>query len=190
MIKPMRKLAHSSRILAGLLAVAACSSPQEPAASAGDFHELPADQIMTDVVFRPTNGGIATALLHADTVYMKKDSSRYDLVGVDLDFYDATGGLSGTLTSATGEYATTTQAMVAHGDVVLVTKDENGADRRIETEELHYDPTTRQVWSDVPTVMHTADGVMRGTSFRSDDGFNNVTIPGYRGPIPGIRIQF
>jgi LPS export ABC transporter protein LptC len=183
----MRKLARSPWLLA---AVAACSSPQEPAAVAGDFRELPADQVMTDVVFRPTNGGIATALLHADTVYMYQDSSRYDLVGVDLEMYDETGALSGTLTARTGEYSTLDQAMVGRGDVVLVTQDEQEGERRIETEELHYEPATRQIWSDVPTVMYTAQGPMRGTSFRSDDSFSNVNIPGYRGPIPGVRIQF
>jgi LPS export ABC transporter protein LptC len=179
----MRKLARSTWMIAAL--AAACSSPQEPAAVAGDFEELPADQIMTDVVFRPTNGGIATALLHADTVYMYQDSSRYDLVGVDLEMYDETGALSGTLTSKTGEYSTINQAMVGRGDVVLITQDAQDGERRIETEELHYDPSMRRIWSDVPTVMYTAQGPIRGSSFSADDGFNNVTVTQYRGALPG-----
>jgi LPS export ABC transporter protein LptC len=164
---------------------AACGgSPQEPVAT-GDFVPLPSD-IMTKVVFKPTTNGVQTALLRSDTVYMRRDSARYDLIGVDLQTFDETGRLSATLTSRTGEYSTVGQEMVARGNVVLVTTD----GRRIETEELHYDPNTRRIWSDVPTTVHEDGYVMRGTSFTADDGFRNVNIPGYRGPIPGARIRF
>ena len=166
------------------LAAACGGSPQEPAVS-GDFVPLPAD-VMTDVVFKPTTNGVQTALLRSDTVYQPRDSSRYDLVGVDLQTFDVTGRLSATLTAETGEYNSTGQQMVARGNVVLITQD----GRRIETEELHYDPNTRRIWSDVPTTVYEGDLVMRGTSFTADDGFNNVNIPGYRGPIPGARIRF
>lgn len=165
--------------------VTACgSSPQEPTAT-GDFVPLSSD-VMVGVVFKPSTDGVQTALLYSDTVYMRRDSSRYDLVGVDLKTYDVTGRLSATLTSETGEYSTVGQKMVARGNVVLITTD----GRRIETEELHYDPNTRRIWSDVPTTVYEEGYVMRGTSFTADDGFRNVNIPGYRGPIPGARIRF
>lgn len=179
----MRYLANSWLIAA---LVAACGgSPQEPAVT-GDFVPLPSD-VMTDVVFRPTTDGVQTALLRSDTVYMRRDSSRYDLVGVDLEMFDSSGKLSATLTSKTGEYSTVGQAMVARGNVVLITVDGN---RRIETEELHYDPNTRRIWSDVPTVMREEGNVYRGNAFTADDGFRNVNIPGYRGALPGVRFQF
>jgi LPS export ABC transporter protein LptC len=185
MIKRMRELTRYVWLLAA--SSAACGgSPQEPASN-GDFFELPADQVMTDVTFLPTNGGIATALLRSDSVYMAKDSARYDLVGVDLQIFDETGQLSATLTSTTGEYSTNDQAMVARGNVVLITVEEQ---RRIETEELHYDPSSRRIWSDLSTVMHTRDGPIRGTAFTADDGFVNVNITGYRGPVPGVRMEF
>jgi len=181
-MKPMRYLA----MLWTIVALAACGgSPQEPAAT-GDFRPLPSD-IMTNVTFRPTTDGVQTALLRSDTVYMRKDSARYDLIGVDLQMFDETGQLSATLTSETGEYSTLGQEMVARGNVVLITVDD---ERRIESEELYYDPNTRRVWSDVATVMYEGGHAYRGTAFTADDGFRNVTIPGYRGALPGVRFQF
>jgi LPS export ABC transporter protein LptC len=179
----MRYLASPWMIVA--LAAACGGSPQEPAVT-GDFVPLPSD-VMTDVVFKPTTNGVQTALLRSDTVYMRRDSARYDLVGVDLQMFDTSGKLSATLTSETGEYSTVGQAMVARGDVVLITV-EGG--RRIETEELHYDPNTRRVWSDVATTVTEQGTVMRGHAFSADDGFRNVNVPGYRGPIPGVRFRF
>jgi LPS export ABC transporter protein LptC len=170
---------------ATVLAAACSGSPQEPVR--GEFHELPADNVMTDVIFRPTSEGVRSAVLRSDTVYVYEDSAEYKLVGVDLEMFDENGRSTATLTSERGAFNTATEQMVALGDVVLITLEE---ERRIETEELHYDPSSRRVWSDVPTVMHTKDGPQRGTSFRADDQFRNVTVVGFQGRIPGLRLDF
>jgi LPS export ABC transporter protein LptC len=180
---------HYLRVIIGgaaALFAAACSgSPQEPVP--GDFHELPADNVMANVVFRPTSDGVRSAVLRSDTVFVYDDSAEYKLVGVDLEMYDENGRMTATLTSQRGSFNTATELMVALGDVVLITLEE---ERRIETEELHYDPTNRRVWSDVPTVMYDENGPQRGTSFRADDQFRNVTIVGFKGRIPGLRLDF
>ncbi|MGH7506951.1 MAG: LPS export ABC transporter periplasmic protein LptC [Longimicrobiales bacterium] len=174
------------RLAAAALLVVACGgSPQEPVA--GDFHELPADNVMTNVEFRPTSNGVRSAILRSDTVYAYEDSAEYKLVGVDLEIFDESGRRTATLTSERGEFNTATEAMVALGNVVLITVQD---ERRVETEELHYDPSSRQIWSDVPTVMHTKDGPQRGTSFRADDQFQRVQVIGFEGKIPGLRMEF
>jgi hypothetical protein len=74
--------------------------------------------------------------------------------------------------------------MVAIGNVVLITNNL----RKIETEELHYDPNTRRMWSDV-TTRHTYEGrVQIGDSFQSDDEFTRVVVQNPRGDV-GITIK-
>jgi hypothetical protein len=75
--------------------------------------------------------------------------------------------------------------MVARGNVVLVTVDGN---RRILTEELHYDPRTARLWSDVPTVMYEGESRLEGQGFRSDDQMKNIEI--FKGTGENIKIEF
>ena len=78
-----------------------------------------------------------------------------------------------------------TQKMVARGDVVLVLAD----GRRIETEELNYEPETGRVWSDVPTRMLWSPGcVSTFSTFTVDDKFRNPTGTDGRGCLPGLRL--
>jgi hypothetical protein len=78
-----------------------------------------------------------------------------------------------------------TNRMIARGSVVLVVKGANG--RTVYTEELHYDPNQKQVWSDVQTRMVFPDGRQNTVkSFRSDDQFDNFTAEGLTGST-GIR---
>jgi LPS export ABC transporter protein LptC len=151
------------------------------------YIELPADQVFVDVTQSLNTAGVRAALLRADTVYMFNDSAKAHLRILDLTVYDEDGVVKTTVRSQRGELHTVTEAMVARGNVVVVT--DAGA-RRIETEELHYDPSRNQIWSDVPFVMHENGSVTRGQSFRSDSEFRNFEAIGATGRIPGLRFQF
>ena len=107
---------------------------------------------------------------------------------VNLTLFDEAGGESAQLTSREGDFSNNTQAMIARGNVVLVTRGANP--RTIETEELHYDPNTKRIWSTRPTVMRSADGILRGTGFESDDQFQNVRVTNATSEGGGMRIQF
>ena len=97
--------------------------------------------------------------------------------------------LTSTLTSDEGEFNRDTQKTVARGNVVLVIPDPNG--RTVWTEELHYDPTTKRLWSDVATRMRMNSGLeFNGVRFTADDEFRNVNVPGGSGtnlPLPVNR---
>jgi LPS export ABC transporter protein LptC len=164
--------------------LAACGRTQAP--TDAEFRELPADQIMVDVIHTPTSDGIRSALGKYDTVYVFEDSTKLHLKGVNLEMFDGTGRKSATLTSTTGQLNTDTQAMVARGNVHLVTHD----NRIIETEELHYDPTSRRIWSDVATTQRYQGDVLRVDGFKSDDQFNKIEFIGAQGRLPGTRVQF
>jgi LPS export ABC transporter protein LptC len=157
-----------------------------PAQSTGD---LPADQIVYGLRHAMTQEGIRKAVLQSDSAYVVDDGRRFDLHSVNLEFFDETGRRAGELTSIEGEYATATGLFVARGTVVLVTTGPQG-NRRLETEELHYDPNADQIWSPVPFVMREGGQTSRGQSFRSDTQFRNFTIQGARGAIPSGELTF
>jgi LPS export ABC transporter protein LptC len=171
--------------LAGVAVLGACDDSTAPIAQ--DFESLPADQIFLDADYKITSDAVRRAHLLADTAFMFQDSSTTHLRVVHLEMFDDDGNLTSTLTSDEGEFNTTTQKTVARGNVILVLPDPDG--RTVWTEELHYDPTTKRIWSDVPmrTVM-TSGKEFHGQGFTSDDQFINFTITGGAGtglPMPG-----
>ncbi|MDQ3555808.1 MAG: LPS export ABC transporter periplasmic protein LptC, partial [Gemmatimonadota bacterium] len=124
-----------------------------------------------------TRGGVREAVLRSDTAYFRESANEADLVGVKLDFFDENGAPSGQLTSRTGHYDLRTGAMTATGSVVLDI-DMEGRQRRIETEELHYDLKGDRIWSDKATTSREGATVYRGSSFTSDARFRNVQVQG------------
>jgi LPS export ABC transporter protein LptC len=171
-------------LVAALLA-AACGGAAGP--TAAGYRELPSNQLLVGVTQEMSSNGVRSALLVSDTVYMFNDSSKAHLRGVFLTLYDEDGVVTSTLRSESGELDTDTERMVARGNVVLIAE---GGDRRIESEELHYDPQTRKLWSDVPFVMNTRGEISRGISFESDDQFRNVFVRQPAGRMEGLRFDF
>ena len=171
-----------------LLALAGACGGSTSDPMVAEFQELPADQIMEGVEFSSTSAGVRSARLVSDTAYMFDDSTAMHLRGVDLEMYDETGRRTAHITSQTGVFDQNTQRMIATGSVVLVILADG---RKIETEELHYDPETRRVWSDVDTRMTEPDGnVATFESFTADDQFTNVQTRGARGGRPRTNISF
>lgn len=167
-----------------LLVFAACNGPTATVTT--DYVSLPADQVMYGMEHNMSSSGIRTAHLKADTALMYNDSTSIQLRVVDLDVFDEQGAVRADLTSVSGELDQRTNHMVARGNVVLVVKGENG--RTIYTEELHYDPNQKQIWSDVKIRQVFPDGRQNtATSFRSDDQFKNFTAQGVTGSAGAIR---
>jgi LPS export ABC transporter protein LptC len=152
-----------------------------------DFQEVPADLVMIDMVSFMTSNGVRKARLQGDTAHVYDDSGKVVVRGVNLLFFDEEGNQSGSLTSRTGDFNTTTQAMIARGNVVLVT---TVGQRRIETEELHYDPQSHRLWSEVKTLMIEGGSRVTGDGFNADDKFSNVQVRNARGRVEGLKIQF
>ncbi|MGH7553411.1 MAG: LPS export ABC transporter periplasmic protein LptC [Longimicrobiales bacterium] len=167
-----------------LVATTACNRRTDPVSA--DYQNLPADQIMIGATHSPTSDGIRSAIGTYDTVYVFQDSSKLDLRGVNLQLFDATGRQTATLTARTGEMNTATEAMVARGDVQLVTLTDG---RIIRTEELHYDPAGRRIWSDVATTMRHQGQDLQADGFSSDDQFKQIQFTRLRGRLPG-RVSF
>jgi LPS export ABC transporter protein LptC len=165
--------------------LAACGGPTGPVNE--HYESLPADQMFFGVDHSITVGGIRQALLRSDTTLMFNDSAMVALRGVNLEIYTEDGSLRATLTSLTGELDQASRRMVSRGSVVLVVHGPQG--RTVWTEELHYDPQQKRIWSDVQTRTRTDRGEeLTGDGFSSDEQFQNFRIQNPRGT--GLRIEF
>jgi len=170
-----------------LSGVGACGGPQSgPTASVG-FRTLQSDQVVIGFEQYITENGQNKVILRGDTAYVFEDSSTARIRKLNLTLYNETGQVSARLNSDSGVVNTFTRAMIARGRVVLTTEQDG---RRIETEELHYDPQAHRVWSTVPVVQHFQNGVINGTGFEADDKFYNVRINNARSTGGGLRITF
>lgn len=182
----MRKnIGRTAIVLAGL-ALAACGSQSTTPGAVADAAQLPADQVVFELRHNMTKDGVRTGVLNSDTAFLYESNRRMDLRGVSLRFFSDTGVESGVLTSDAGQYDVGTGSFVARGDVVLITQGPDG-ERRLETEELHYDVEQDRLWSDVPFVLREGGSTTRGSSFESDAEFRNwsVTAPQTEGGMRG-----
>jgi LPS export ABC transporter protein LptC len=171
-------------LAAAPLLLTGCSSGIEPTAEVQS--DMQADQIMVHVKQWLTKDGVRAALVQADTAFVYQDSSMVHAKGVHVIMYDEQGNVNGDLTSQTGDINMRTEAMIAWGNVVLVNQQTN---RRIETEELHYDPQSDRIWSDVATTMTENGTVVHGTGFNSDTQFTKVHVQNPRGTTQGVKVQ-
>lgn len=156
--------------IAGL--AAACGDGSDAVAGSG-FRSLPADQVVFNLETDMKDLGVLRARLHADTAHIWEDSAKTLMFPVDLKLYDDNGAETAHLTAREGELDSRTNAMVARGDVVLVAPERR---RRILTEELHYDPRSGRIWSDVHTVFFDGDSRMEGQGFRADDRMHDIEV--------------
>jgi LPS export ABC transporter protein LptC len=172
-------------ILIVFIALVACRGATEPAT--GFYESLPADQVLMGVNHAVTVDGIRRSLLRSDTTLVFNDSAAVQLRGVNLEIYGEEGNLRATLTSLAGTLNQNTNQMVARGNVVLIVHGPQG--RTVWTEELHYDPGQKRIWSDVRTRTRTDRGEnLTGEGFSSDEEFRNFQIRQPAGT--GIRIEF
>ena len=169
------------------IAASACGGQEIGPLGGAGFETLPADQVIAGFEQYATENGLNKAIMRGDTAYIFEDSSVAHVKTVNLVLYDEAGTVNARVTARTGRLNTFTQAMTATGNVVLVTEKDG---RRIETDELNYDPTTHRVWSTVRTVQRYQGSTFTGTGFEADDKFENVRVIGARTTGGGLRITF
>ncbi|HUF70486.1 MAG TPA: LPS export ABC transporter periplasmic protein LptC [Longimicrobiales bacterium] len=162
-----------------ILALAACRGVTDEPTGDG-YQDLRSDKIMIDATHNATNNGVRSAIGQYDTVYVFDDSTVYHVKGVNLQTFDVDGRHSSTITADSGSLNQATDALIARGSVVLVT--ENLC--TIRTEELNYDPGTRQLWSELPTRFEWDGRITTADRFRADDGFRNINATNVRGQMP------
>lgn len=174
------------RWVAALLmgAAAACGGGEDPVAERG-FRDLPADHVVWGQDTDIKDMGSLRARIHADTAYVWEDSARTLMFPIEVRLYDDNGAQTAHLTADEGELDSITNKMVARGNVILITE---GEERRLLTEELHYDPQRGRIWSDVATVMYQGDTRLEGTGFRANEDMTDIEVFGSTGE--NLEIEF
>lgn len=163
--------------LIALLLAGCGDAPATPVASE-DLLEMSSDMVGYETRTILTTDGVKSGLIEADTTYFFEDSTLVHMNGVDMVTYTDQGAVRATITADRGRYDQRTQQMHAQGNVVLILPDDG---RRLESPELHYDPESQRIWSDSATTYLNASQVTRGSCFKSDMTFRNITVCDIRG---------
>jgi LPS export ABC transporter protein LptC len=178
-------------LLVASLAMVACGAVDQGPVAGEDLADMRADNIATGIVHYVTRDGLRQAVLEADSGYFYEDSSHVQLAVVHLTLFQGGGEKAADLTAEQGELNQRTEAMVARRNVVLVTVD----GRRVETEELHFDPRQQRIWSDVATVLIEPDGSrLTGESFEArldrEGQLRDLVLREPRGRAQSVEIGF
>jgi LPS export ABC transporter protein LptC len=167
-----------------VLVASGCGGDEDPVAEPG-FRDLPADHVALALDTDIKELGSLRARVHADTAYIWEDSAKMLLVPVEVKLYDENGSQTAILTADEGELDSNTNRMVARGNVVLVTTDE---EHRILTEELYYDPRRGRLWSDVHTEIFQGESRLEGSGFRANEDLSDVEV--FESTGENIEIEF
>ena len=93
--------------------------------------------------------------------------------GIHVWFYEKTGEIKGELTANWAKRDVTTDIWEAQGNVVVI----NNEGKRMETEQLFWDPKKEMVYSEKYTKITSPDGtVATGNTFTANQDLSNYTL--------------
>ncbi len=160
-------------ILLPFLLLAACGGEGTAPVGSPALLESGADQVAMGLEHVITINGIREGMVRADTAFFFNDSTVTLLRNPTLELFNESGYSRARVTAERGRYNMNTKELAAFGNVVLVIPE---GDRRVESPELHYEPSGDRIWSDSMTVMHDAGIVSRGMGFYSDLDFSEMRV--------------
>jgi LPS export ABC transporter protein LptC len=164
----------------GIILLAACGGGSQGPAAGEVPTSLQADKVVIGTSHYITVNGVRQALLKADTAYFHDDAQPIEFRQVHLTIYGATGEVAAIMTAETALLNPRTEIMEARRNVVVIAPED---DRRVETDELHYDPSLDRIWSDRPTTLIQAGKATYGDGFTSDGRGQNVKVIRPRGHV-------
>ena len=114
-----------------------------------------------------------TGILEAGRIrkYAKRSTVLLDS-GVVMEFYNAEGQHTSTLTSDSGRADESRNDMIAMGHVVA----HSDSGEMLETQQLRWENRTRKIISDVPVKLSTPTDTIFGVGFISDENLKNWQI--------------
>jgi LPS export ABC transporter protein LptC len=171
--KPARGWVLTLSVLLLAAGTSGCEEENTTPTASPPLLETGADMVMTDIKLNITQENIRTGELFADTAFLFRDSSSYHLRQLELIMFTETGAQRARVTAKTGEFTPNTRAMVAWGDVILVITEGN---KRVESQELNYDPNGDRIWSDSATTMIEPGRISEGLGFESDLEFRRTVV--------------
>ena len=101
--------------------------------------------------------------------------------GVNIEFYGEKNQKSSVLTSKKAKYNKEKNIYTATQDVVIINKDEG---KKLNTEELHWNPGTKKIYTDKFVKIESPEELLTGTGLESSEDFNNYRILKVSGVFP------
>jgi len=157
----------------GAVAAAGCSKkgatpPVSSAASLADS----AEQVMQNVRYVLTSGGVQRGELFADSAYIFDDNTRYVLKQVRTTFNTAEGVKNGTMTADRGKYNLRQQVLEGFGHVVITTTD----GRKLTSPYVKYNQAINEVSSDTTFTMVEPGRTLSGIGFKTDPQLQHLQV--------------
>lgn len=161
-------------VTALVLLAGACSDEVQTPVASPPLLETGADMVIQGLRHIITLNGVKEGELYADSAFFYRDSSIYHLRTPELIlFTEGSGVQRARVTAERGRFNPNTREMLAQGGVILVITEGN---KRVESEELHYDPNGDRIWSDSMTAMVEPGRVTEGMGFDSDLNFRRTVV--------------
>jgi len=167
-----RGRSFAAAIALSLLA-AACGEEESTPVASPPLLEMGADMVIQGLRHLITLDGIKEGEIFADTAFFYRDSSLYHLRKPELILFTESGARRAQITADRGRFNPNTREMLAQGGVILVITE---GDKRIESEELHYNPNGDRIWSDSATTMIEPGRISEGFGFESDLNFRRTVV--------------
>jgi hypothetical protein len=134
-----------------------------------------ADQLLYGMRGVLTHGSVSRGLLLADTAFVSKDGTHYELRNLRITFFDSAGVKNSELMSRTGTYYLNRARIEPRGEVTILATD----GRRLQTSRATYDLARNVIAGDTSYTMFepTVQGSRSGKVFETDPQLVRVRNP-------------
>ena len=172
-VPPRRRVNRLVGVLLVALLLPACSEEDAVPIASPPLLETGADMVIEGLKHIITLEGVKEGEVFADTAFSYRDSSVYHLVSPELILFTESGVQRARVTAERGRFNPNTRELLAQGNVILVITE---GDKRVESEELNYNPAGDRIWSDSATTMVEPGRVSEGFGFESDLNFRRTVV--------------
>jgi LPS export ABC transporter protein LptC len=161
-------------LAAGVAVVAACSSKgaTPPVKSGQASLADSAEQVMQNVHYVLTSGGIQRGELFADSAYVFDDNTRYILKNPRTTFNTAEGVKNGSMKADRGRYNLRQQVLEGFGNVVIT----NVEGKRLTSPYVKYSQALNEVSSDTSFTFVQNRDTLSGIGFKADPQLQRVQV--------------
>jgi LPS export ABC transporter protein LptC len=183
-VKVGKRAPGAVAVWAVVAAAGGCGSDRSGELASEELLGLVADQVMIDLEHYMTREGVRRALLVADTAFTYQDEERLRLRNLEVTFFGDAGEAEGVLTARTGVYELESGDFTVEGDVAVVDESQG---KRLVTERLRYLAIADSLYGDTSFAFYRGNAEMRGTSFVSDPGMENIQAEAPSMVVPDVQ---
>jgi LPS export ABC transporter protein LptC len=181
----VRELAACAVVACAIAGASACTETRGPPVAPPTDADT-AEQTGFGVRTLLTANGVQKGELHADTMYVFNDQTKFDFRNARVKFNTETGAPNGTMKADRGIYDTRTQILEGFGNVVVTTLD----GKVLKSPHLKFNQLGNEVTSDTTFELKAGDREQRGIGFTADPNLTHfkclrmcagsapITLPG------------